>query len=112
MVENCFECGHWGLIKLTGQFDPNKIITITVCECINPPRILCDKGMDGIPGWCPEMIRMAITPEEDGYLADLGGLWNKLYEKLGEDIKTNEHVKIEELISWMDEEQKKLPSIL
>ena len=52
-IHNCISCEHWGTIKFLSQFSADKIHTIYVCQKLDPPRALCDRGIDGIPEWCP-----------------------------------------------------------
>jgi len=56
---SCFGCTNWTVFEFTGQFSSPKRVHIYTCSKVDPPRILCDRGMEGIPEWCP-------LGEEDG----------------------------------------------
>lgn len=48
----CIACYSWDVIPLESQFS-DEILSIHVCRKKDPPKILCDRGMEGIPDWCP-----------------------------------------------------------
>jgi hypothetical protein len=52
-MDKCFGCDNLSVYEFTGQFSSTKRIKIYTCSKIEPPRILCDKGIEGIPHWCP-----------------------------------------------------------